>query len=315
MALSEFEIIQQVFQQQRTQRSDVLIGIGDDGAVTKVPDNHGLALVMDTMIAGVHFPENMKPKDIGYRSLAVNLSDLAAMGAEPSWATMALTLPNSNESWIRAFASGFLSLAEQYKVQLIGGDMTRGPLSITVQAHGFIPQGQKILRSGAKVGDLIYVTGTLGDAAAGLLAWQESDLSFSYLKQRLARPTARIETGIALRDLANSAIDISDGLLADLGHILNASQVGASLKVDQLPLSLAVCEIYGREEACELALTGGDDYELCFTISPENKHRLEPIFEHTQLAEIGVIEAEPGLRCQLADGSYFVPTKGGYQHF
>ncbi len=315
MALSEFEIIQQVFQQQKVQRADVILGIGDDGAVTKVPENHGLVLVMDTLIENVHFPDNMRPKDIGYRSLAVNLSDLAAMGAEPAWVTLALSLPDSNESWIKAFASGFFSLAEQYNIQLIGGDLTRGPLTITVQAHGFVPQGQKLVRSGAQVGDLICVTGTLGDAAAGLTSWSETDKSFEYLRQRLARPTPRIEVGLMLRSLASSAIDISDGLLADLNHILNASHVGASLRVEHLPLSLALCEKYDQLESRDMALSGGDDYELCFTIAPENRHLLDQLSEYTQVAEIGVIEAERGLRCLLSNGSHYVPVESGYQHF
>ncbi len=315
MPLSEFEIIQQIFKQQKVDRNDVLSGIGDDAAITSIPEGHELVLAMDTMIAGVHFPENMKPKDIGYRSLAVNLSDLAAMGAEPAWVTLALTIPQSNETWLRAFASGFLTLATQYNVQLIGGDLSRGDLSITIQAHGFLPANKKLLRSGAQPGDLIYVTGTLGDAAAGLISWQQPEQSFAYLKQRLTRPTPRVEVGIALREFATSAIDVSDGLIADLGHILDASKVGAKLEIANLSLSLAICEKFDLDQAREMALSGGDDYELCFTVPSRKEEQINKLANLCQIARIGTIEAEPGLRCLLPDGTHYEPARSGYQHF
>ncbi len=315
MALSEFEIIQQVFQQQKVDRQDVQLGIGDDAAVVEVPEGYGLAVSMDTLIAGVHFPEDMKPKDIGYRALAVNLSDLAAMGAEPVWATLALTLPESNEAWLKAFASGFFGLAHQYNVQLIGGDTTRGQLSITVQAHGLLPKGKCLSRSGAEPGDQIYVTGTLGDAAAGLEFWKKSDHSFSWLKQRLARPEPRVVAGIELRNYATSAIDISDGLTADLGHILNYSNVGASISFEALPLSLALCGVVELEKAREYALVGGDDYELCFTVPMKDQQQIERQFSD-RITLIGVVEANPGLRCLAKNGSEVdYKDLSGYQHF
>ena len=316
MALSEFEIIQQIFQQQKVDRQDVRIGIGDDAAIVDVPEGYELAVSMDTLIEGVHFPENMKPKDIGYRSLAVNLSDLAAMGAEPAWLTLALTIPESNETWLSAFASGLFGLAEQHNVQLIGGDTTRGQLSITVQVHGLLPKGKGLSRSGAQVGDQIYITGTLGDAAAGLEVWDKTDKSYTWLKQRLARPAPQIEAGITLRQIASSAVDISDGLVSDLGHILTASDVGASINLEALPLSLALCEVVELKNARELALIGGDDYELCFTVPAKKVKKVESLELASQISLIGEIEAEPGLRCLARDGSEFeVKGSTGYQHF
>jgi len=316
MALSEFEIIQQIFQQHKFDRQDVRLGIGDDAAVVEVPEGHELAISMDTLIEDVHFPKDMKPKDIGYRALAVNLSDLAAMGAEPAWVTLALTIPEANESWLKAFASGFFGLADQYNVQLIGGDTTRGKLSITVQVHGLLPKGNRLSRSGAQVGDQIYVTGTLGDAAAGLRFWNEPDHSFSWLKKRLARPTPQTELGIGLRSFATSAIDISDGLVTDLGHILSASNVGASVNLEALPLSLALCGVVEFEKAREFALAGGDDYELCFTVPAKELKQIECLKHAGQISYIGEIEAAPGLRCLDRDGSELdIAGLAGYQHF
>lgn len=317
MSISEFEIIQQIFQQQTMQRDDVRLGIGDDAAVLQVPEGNELVVSMDTSIAGVHFPEQMKPKDVGYRALAVNLSDLAAMGAEPAWATLALTLPEANQSWLTAFASGFFSLAKQHNVKLIGGDITRGDLSITVQIHGFVPADQALQRSGAKAADLIYVTGNLGDAAAGLRAWQENSPATAYLRERLSRPTPRVDVGLALRDIANSMIDISDGLLADLGHILSASSVGAIIDLEDLPLSLALCDEVGIDKARELALYGGDDYELCFTVPAEQRDAIDAInneLDQTDLHLIGTIVEDAGLQIRF-EGSNYEPDLNGYQHF
>ena len=312
MTLSEFDIIQQVFKQQKINRQDVIIGIDDDAAVLEIPPGLELAISVDTLIPDVHFPGNMKPSDIGYRSLAVNLSDLAAMGAVPAWATLALTLPESNEAWLRAFASGFFTLADEFDVQLIGGDTTRGPLSITVQVHGFLLKDKRLTRSGARPGDVIGLTGNLGDAAGGLALWESTDKNHALLKQHLARPKPRIDAGKTLLELASSAIDISDGLLADLGHILESSHVGASIMVADLPLSLALCDAVGLDQARDFALTGGDDYELCFTLPADKISVLREIIDFHL---IGVIEQQQGLRCQLPDGSSYVAQQSGYQHF
>jgi thiamine-monophosphate kinase len=319
MPLGEFDLIHRYFERPIEQRQDVIVGIGDDGAVVRVPPGVELVLTSDTLVAGVHFSEDIPPEDLGYRALAVNLSDLAAMGARPAWATMALTLPQAEEAWLAAFAQGFFELAQRFSVALIGGDLTRGPLSITVQMHGFVPEGRALRRSGAQAGHYIYVTGTLGDAALALtprLA-ELTDTYRPYLLGRLYRPSPRISEGMILRAIASSAIDISDGLVADLGHILEASHVGAVLEVDRLPLSAALEEIKDRRYSWELALAGGDDYELCFTLPSEHQAVLESKrsdFACT-VSCIGRIEAKRGLRCIEHDGTPYIPQGAGYRHF
>lgn len=304
--MSEFDIITQYFASQTSHRNDVMVGIGDDAALVKPPQNHELAITTDTLVSGVHFPESTLPYDIGYKSLAVNLSDLAAMGATPAWVTMALTLPDKNLDWLKAFCDGFFALANQHQVQLIGGDLTRGPLCITIQAIGFTPSHQALLRSQAKPGDLIYVTGTLGDAGLALRSAHASP----EILARLNRPEPRVTTGIALRSIASSAIDISDGLAADLGHILKASRVGAKINVEQLPLSPAVSALT-PEQAIALALTAGDDYELCFTVPAQKRAQLSSI----PCTCIGEITASSGLELNYNDGSSYHGNISGYQHF
>jgi thiamine-monophosphate kinase len=319
MPLGEFDLIHRYFERPIEQRQDVIVGIGDDGAVVRVPPGVELVLTSDTLVAGVHFSENIPPEDLGYKALAVNLSDLAAMGARPAWATMALTLPQAEEAWLAAFAQGFFELAQRFSVALIGGDLTRGPLSITVQMHGFVPEGQALRRSGAQAGHYIYVTGTLGDAALALtprLA-ELTDTYRPYLLGRLYRPSPRISEGMILRAIASSAIDISDGLVADLGHILETSHVGAVLEVDRLPLSTALQKIKDKKYGWELALTGGDDYELCFTLPSEHQAVLESKrsdFACT-VSCIGRIEVARGLRCIEHDGTPYIPQGAGYRHF
>ena len=319
--MTEFDIIKNFFAAQTEHRSDVALGIGDDAALVYMPPGNELAITTDTLIAGVHFPETTLPFDVGYKALAVNLSDLAAMGAMPAWVTLAMTLPADNEDWLQSFCDGFFTLANRHSVELVGGDLTRGPLSITVQALGHIPIKQGIRRSGAKPGDLIYVTGTLGDAGLALLAHEgKIHLPAQYRRQlaeRLDRPEPRIATGIALRNIASAAIDISDGLAADLGHILKQSQVGAHLHVDQLPLSDELKHSLSHEEAVALALNAGDDYELCFTVSAEKRQELEA--KLTTIACrytcIGTIEAQRGLICTHEDGKKYNGPINGYQHF
>ncbi len=315
--MAEFDLIETFFNQQKQNRNDVIIGIGDDCAVTYIPHNQQLAITTDTLVSGVHFPENTSAYDIGYKSLAVNLSDLAAMGATPAWATLALTLPDENTAWLTEFSRGFFALANQYDMQLIGGDTTRGPLTITITAHGFLPKQHALLRSGAKPNDLIYVTNQLGDAGLALLFLQKK-ISLSPNNQnaaltKLNRPEPQIEMGIQLRDMANAAIDISDGLAADLGHVLEKSHVGATLYVDQIPLSSALRESLPIDDAITLALTAGDDYELCFTISPEK----EKLLANTNgtYTKIGVITAATGLNLQFSDGRKYHGNTKGYQHF
>jgi thiamine-monophosphate kinase len=317
--MTEFDIIKHYFATHTHNRTDVIHGIGDDAAIVSVPLGHELAITMDTLIEGVHFPTSTLPYDIGYKTLAVNLSDLAAMGATPTWLTLALTMPVADKDWIQAFCEGFFTLANRFNVQLIGGDLTQGPLSITVQAMGLLPVGKALVRSQAKIDDLIYVTGTLGDAALALAYLQEKiqldTQDAPFLLERFNRPEPRITTGQQLLELAHAAIDISDGLAADLGHILTASQVGATLHVDRLPLSESLKRTANTEKAMALALTGGDDYELCFTISPEKRAALTAMPFTCSFTCIGQITAQLGLNLHYANGNKYHGTLAGYQHF
>ncbi|VVC76538.1 Thiamine-monophosphate kinase [Aquicella siphonis] len=318
--MSEFDIINKYFAARAKNRPDVRVGIGDDAAVVQPAPGSELVITTDTLIAGVHFPETTLPYDIGHKALAVNLSDLAAMGATPAWVTLALTLPQESADWIKSFCDGFFTLADRYSVQLIGGDLTRGPLSITVQALGYAPIGKALLRSGAKPTDLIYVTGTLGDAGLGLRFLQQGitlDVSYQpWILERLNRPEPRIMAGEILRFLASAAIDISDGLAADLGHILESSHAGALIYPDQLPLSEASTCTLAPAEAITLALTAGDDYELCFTLPAELRGTLErlPSFP-CRLTCIGEITRQPGLELRYQNGNPYHGPIFGYQHF
>lgn len=271
MACGEFSLIARYFDRIHHRRPDVEIGIGDDCALLNIPANQTLAISTDTLVVGNHFLPDIHPADLAHKALASNVSDLAAMGAEPAWVTLALTLPTVNEAWLAAFSDSLFAQMETYGLQLIGGDTTKGPLSITIGIHGYIPVGQALKRSGAKAGDRIYVTGTPGDSAAGLAILLDklhvsSPEDEAYLLQRHLRPTPRIPQGLALRGLASSALDISDGIISDLGHILKASNVGAVINLDLLPYSAAMRRCVAAEQACRWALSGGEDYELCFTV-------------------------------------------------
>lgn len=284
--MKEFDLIKYYFQEQMITRRDVTLGIGDDCAIITPIEKQNIAITTDTLVSGVHFPENTPPKAIGHKAIAVNLSDLAAMGAEPAWVSLALTLPNVNEQWLQQFSAGVFELCEFCNVQLIGGDTTQGPLSITVTAQGYTPPEKHITRAGAKPGDWIYVTGNIGDAALGLLAVQGKVTLDTAAKEqaidKLNYPKPRVLIGQMLRDYASSALDVSDGLLADLAHICEASKVGANVILDAVPLSCVMKTALG-EKAIEVAINGGDDYELIFTVSETNKVAME-----TTLAQIGV---------------------------
>lgn len=279
MACGEFELIARYFDRVTSSRRDVEKGIGDDCALLSVPEKQTLAISTDTLVEGVHFLRDIHPADLGYKALAVNLSDLAAMGADPAWLTLALTLPEINEEWLKDFSDSLFELLDYYDMQLVGGDTTRGPLSMTLGIHGLVPQGRALKRSGARVGDWIYVTGTLGDSAAGLELLQHhvkinDPAAHEALIKRHLRPMPRILQGQALRDLASSAIDLSDGLISDLGHILKASDCGARLNLDALPLSAAMKQHFEPQQAIRWALSGGEDYELCFTVPEINRGAL-----------------------------------------
>ncbi len=320
MPLSEFDVIRKYFKPADRQTADVRCGIGDDAAIVRLPEGMELAIAMDTLVAGVHFPLDTAPEDIGFKLLAVNLSDMAAMGAKPAWATLALTLPEADSDWLAGFMQGFNDLAGQYSVSLIGGDLSRGPLTISLQIHGYLPQNKGMLRSGAREGDLIYVSGTLGDAGLALKVLnRELEVDPKYkplLFQRLNRPEPRIELGETFRDIAHSAIDISDGLLADLGHIIEDSHVGAVVNTDLIPLSEALAEL-DTAEALQLALTAGDDYELCLTVAEDMQASVDQTAtEQCPLTCIGKITS-PGKGIQLedADGRAVRISGVGYRHF
>lgn len=314
---SEFKIINRYFHHP-IHRQDVLLGPGDDCALLKVPPGQTLAVTIDTLIAGIHFFADVDPKDLGYKALAVNLSDLAAMGATPAWVTLAITLPDHDPTWLAGFHQGFCSLLDEFNVALVGGDLTRGPvLTITCQAHGFLPEGSALRRSAARAGDLIYVTGDLGDAGLALEQLNHSALPpNAAVLAKLLCPTPRVNAGLILRQYAHAAIDISDGLIADLGHILEESHVGATLHVDDLPLSPTLKTI-PIQDAYRLALSAGDDYELCFTVSPQQQTpllaALGPL--KTKVTCIGVIEPTLGLRLLTADQRVYEFSSTGYEHF
>ncbi len=320
--LSEFSLIDRYFADHAPNRSDVALGIGDDAALLIPPAGQQLVVTLDTLVADVHFFADADPEGIGHKALAVNLSDLAAMGATPAWVTLALTLPKVDETWLAAFCRGFFALADRFGVQLIGGDTTRGPVTvISVQAHGFAPPGLALRRTGAQPGDGIYITGTPGDAGLALAAtFGKATVAAEhrvYLQARLERPEPRIAQGLDLRSIASAAIDVSDGLAQDLSHILQRSGVGARLDVEQLPLSPALSASLDRNAAITTALISGDDYELCFTAPSDRVALLDAAAKNwdCRCTRIGVITTEPGLQLVRADDSVFQLERLGYDHF
>jgi thiamine-monophosphate kinase len=321
MTTGEFNLINTYFLSP-SNRKDVLLGIGDDCAIVSVPENKQLAITTDTLVDGVHFPSNTSPADIARKTIAVNLSDLAAMGAEPAWLTLALSLPRVDESWIKSFSDSFRKTAEEYHVQLIGGDTTQGPLSMTVQAMGFTEPDKFMRRDRARPGDLIYVSGTLGDAAAGLKILQTGqavDANKAWLINRLNRPRARVELGMKASAYCQCAIDISDGLAADLGHVLEASNCGATVNIDSIPLSHQLVEysVNRNEVDWEMVLSGGDDYELCLVVNPEYEDKLMQTASDISLPlkRIGVIEEHTALNIVDNEGAKYLFDRGGYEHF
>ena len=316
--MNEFELIRTFFARQPVSRADVAAGIGDDAALLRPPAGQLLAVTSDLLVSGVHFLPDVEPRSLGHKALAVNLSDLAAMGAEPAWFLLNLVLPEADAQWLERFCGGMFDLARAYNVQLVGGDTSRGPLVIGIEAHGFVPEAAALRRSGAKIGDRIYVTGTLGDAAVALrhrLGKQRlSEDDFAAVAERLDRPTPRVCEGLSLRGLAHSAIDISDGLVADLGHILELSQAGARIFLDKIPVS-PVCRVHIKKFGWEAALAMGDDYELCFTVPPKNTGALEKLQFACGLHCIGEIESEPGLRIVDESGGSYRPAFTGHDHF
>jgi thiamine-monophosphate kinase len=362
--MNEFDLIARYFNGLGAHRPDVALGVGDDGAVLDcavgqsagqdVGGHEQLVACIDTLVEGVHFPAGCDPRSVGHRALAVNLSDLAAMGARPAWALLALTLPAVDESWLSGFARGLSDLATAHGVALVGGDTTSGPLCVTVQALGFVPRGAALRRAGGRPGDVLFVSGTPGDAAAGLAIVQgrlaaldpyvrhlrerflhrssvdqteqadrvdradPSDLALHahHLRERFLYPAPRLSLGLRLRDFASSCIDVSDGLLADCGKLAAASGCGAALDKAALPLSAALRAVAGAGEAARLALTGGDDYELAFSVPAD---RVEALLAACPPAEwgysrIGELRLAPG--AAVYENGVEIPfISSGYDHF
>lgn len=316
--MKEFELIQQIFRASSVAdvkgRQDLLLGIGDDCAQVQIPQGQTLVFSMDTLVEGRHFPFDADPAAIGYRAVATCVSDLAAMGAKPAFFTLALTLPESDPQWLSAFAEGMAELAEPIGLLLVGGDTTKGPLTITLQVHGYIEAEQCVTRQGAQTGDDIYVTGTLGDAAAAVpVVTGELMVAaelYEYFYEAFWRPQPRLIAGMALKRVATAMLDISDGLVQDLGHILKASNVGAEIDSQLIPLSPELRQ-WRPDNALALALTGGDDYELCFTAPQSAREEISLITQtlHLPCARIGTI-TESDLQVLGYEGEL-----SGWQHF
>jgi thiamine-monophosphate kinase len=298
----------------------VKLGVGDDAALLESPPGMQLVAAIDTLVAGVHFPHDSPAASIGHRVLAVNLSDLAAMGARPAWALLAATLPKVDEPWLEEFTAGFARLARAHDVALVGGDTTSGPLCVTVQIIGHVSKMSALLRSGGRPGDLLFVSGTPGDAAAGL-ALEQGQLhapqeAAGYLRERFLYPSPRIALGDCLRGHASACIDVSDGLLGDAAKLAQASGCGVALNFDDLPVSEQLVTTVGVQRARELALSGGDDYELCFSVHPSEvdkiRHELPP--ERWGYTCIGSLREAPGAVVTRA-GAVMEFSHSGYDHF
>jgi thiamine-monophosphate kinase len=319
---AEFSLINQYFTRPT---SNTVLGIGDDAALLQVAAGNQLAISTDMSVVGTHFFPDAAPYDIGWKSLAVNISDMAAMGANPKWATLSIALPDANEAWLAAFSTGFFDCANAFNVDLIGGDTTRGTLAINVTIMGEVPIGKAITRGNAQLGDDIWISGSLGQAALGLghlqgnMVMEKDVLSTCLLS--LHHPQPRISLGLALREIANSCIDISDGLLADLSHILKASSSttsnkGATLALDKIPCLASVKARIQEPSIQQAILAGGDDYELCFTAAPNQRDTLSKLAEQLDLAltRIGTINESGKLSIILNDEPLNI-THLGYEHF
>ena len=316
--MSEFAIIRRLLREAPALRKDVVVGPGDDGAVLAVPSGQELVVTTDTLICGRHFPADTAPADIAWKALAANLSDLAAMAANPAWITIAMTLPEASESWLNAFIQGLFPLLQASGASLVGGDITRGDLSITVQAMGLVPMGMALRRDGARAGDQIAVTGTLGDAALGLALWQggavPADSDLAYLQSRLTRPQPRTMAASALRGRAHAGVDISDGLAADLEHMLTASSVGARVYASALPRSAAFLKHCSKAQYLAAPWTGGDDYELCVTLPTDAVADVAARLD-CDFSIIGEVVAQPGLQLLDDNGTPVQVAQQGYDHF
>jgi thiamine-monophosphate kinase len=318
--MPEFDLIQRL--QERicapaaAHRGQCIVGIGDDAAVLAPPANRQLVVCTDSMVEGVHFPPGTPAQSVGHKALAVNLSDLAAMGAEPAWFFLALTLPAADTEWLECFAAGMAQLATASGIYLAGGDLTSGPLNICVTAVGLVEAGRALQRSGAVPGDRVVVSGRPGAAAHALDTMRRGGEPDEQDRAALDYPVPRLELGRALQGVASSCIDLSDGLLADLGHVLDASRVGAELALDSLPCPASMAAL-PEHERWPLQLSGGDDYELCFTVPAASSKRLHALAQrcNCELTVIGAITAERGLKLRGPGGGVYRPARPGYEHF
>lgn len=315
--MAEFKIIKDYFDFEQKLSKSVIKSIGDDCAILDIPSNKQLVTSTDTLVAGVHFFEDVSPEYLAYKALAVNVSDLLAMGAKPLAFTLAITLPEIDKIWLEAFTKALRNASESFGINLIGGDTTQGPLSISINVMGLVKKHKAVLRSNAKLNDDIWVTGILGSARSALKLHGKTDLDDcqQQLWQQLIRPSLPVDFAKKLRKFATAAIDVSDGLLADLGHIMVQSKVGAELIVETLPLQEALIEFEGLEQARQFALNGGDDYQLCFTAPKRYRDKIQRYAEktQTQVTRIGKI-IEQGYSI-LLDGEPYPITENSWQHF
>ena len=309
--MQEFDVIRKYFTWSSDQNS-VVLGVGDDGAICDVESGYQLVTSIDTLIAGVHFPESTSAADIAHKALAVNLSDMAAMGSLPKHFTLALTMPAVDQSWLQDFSQSLKQLSEQFGASLIGGDTTRGSLSITISIIGWVESGKALRRSGAQVGDGVYVSNTIGDAAFALWQLNNNEKPDNGCLVKLNRPLPQVELGRSLQGVASACIDISDGLEQDLSHILKASKVGVRIEVGKIPLTRVLTSHVNKQNDWSLALNGGDDYELCFTVPEKNQTMLDDISKRcdVKITQIGVICAFGVFEVVGAKN-----TGKSYQHF
>ena len=317
--MNEFEIIRRYFESKNLPVS-VKLGVGDDGAIIHNDPAKNLVVATDTLVSGVHFPADSSPCDIGYRSVVVNVSDIAAMGGKPEWMTLALSLRETNPEWLKGFSKGLFLASDEYSLNLIGGDLTKAEQNIiTIQMIGEVDTDAQLLRSNAQPGELLFVSGTLGDAAAGLEQFEKKvalNQYNQYLIERFFRPTARVDIGQAIMDYASSSIDISDGLIGDLKKIMSASDVGALINIEDIPLSKEMLKIYDPKKSQAFALSGGDDYELLFTASAENLSKIMDISKEIdqKITHIGNITENKNLECRK-EGVIYEYQDEGYLHF
>ncbi|QDP01802.1 thiamine-phosphate kinase [Thalassotalea sp. PS06] len=318
--MKEFEVIKEFFTAQPVNRKDVAMGIGDDCALIQANDNKYIAITTDTLVSGVHFPDDTPARAIGHKAVAVNLSDLAAMGAEPCWISVAVTLPKVDTEWLAEFTAGMFELTEYFNVQLIGGDTTSGPLSITITAQGTVPKGKALCRSSAANGDWVYVTGEVGEAGLALQAIREqvslSPREFQHAMDALNYPKPQVLAGQIIREYASAAIDISDGVLADLTHLCKASGLGVNLDVKDIPIAPVLVDRLGDEGAARLALTAGDDYQLIFTVSDTNRVALETELKHANIKISCIGQMNTSQEINITRGKDPLSfSESGFEHF